>query len=476
MQRLFLASKTILPWLTIFLLAFIPLYPKFPLLNIEGTFVAIRIEDFLIFFVLGLWGINLLYEKKVKKFFSDPLIQAFLIFFFIGGVSLISALYITQTVTPNLAIFHFLRRVEFMMLLPMTYYVLKNKQQIKIALIVLSAVLLLVNLYALGQRYLDWPVISTTNSEFAKGQILYLTTGARVSSTFAGHYDLAVFLAMAIVLISTFLFGLKGFFIKIWLLALFLLSFIVLVMTAARLSFVAALTGLTVSLLLIGKKFYIALIFIVVLIAFAYPSQLRDRFVSTVTVNLLQLGQRYTAYNEEELSRSRLNIPTLPGKPWNIEDEASKTASLSSNTAPDITPGEPIDYTELGVYRSFGIRFEQEWPRAIRAFLKNPFLGTGYSSLGVATDNDFLRSLGEVGVLGSIAFVLIHLEIFKRVWKNFKSKSRFIKYFSAGVLAMIIAFWVNATFIDIYEASKIASLFWMFIGINLAAGDMEDDF
>ena len=34
--------------LTLFLFAFIPLYPKFPLLNISGTYVAVRLEDLLI--------------------------------------------------------------------------------------------------------------------------------------------------------------------------------------------------------------------------------------------------------------------------------------------------------------------------------------------------------------------------------------------------------------------------------------------
>src|SRR3990167_10675400 len=48
--------------------------------------------------------------------------------------------------------------------------------------------------------------------------------------------------------------------------------------------------------------------------------------------------------------------------------------------------------------RSFNIRLKAEWPRAIRAFLKNPVLGTGYSSVGLAVDNDYLRSLAESGI------------------------------------------------------------------------------
>ena len=33
---------------------------------------------------------------------------------------------------------------------------------------------------------------------------------------------------------------------------------------------------------------------------------------------------------------------------------------------------------------------------------------------------------------------------------------------------MIIVFLINGTFIDVFEASKVASLFWMMLGLNLA--------
>ena len=96
-------------------------------------------------------------------------------------------------------------------------------------------------------------------------------------------------------------------------------------------------------------------------------------------------------------------------------------------------------------------------------------MGTGYSSLGIATDNDILRSLGEVGVLGTVAFVLILIEVSKRIFKSFKDNSKFIRFFSAGVLSMVAAFVVNGLFIDVFEASKVAAIFWMILGLNLAA-------
>lgn len=459
--------------LLLLLLIFIPLYPKFPLLNIKGTFVAVRAEDLFIALALSLWFCYILISGKFRKFISDRLVQALFLFFFIGGLSLFSGVFLTHTVSLNLGFFHYMRRVELMMLMPLAYFAIKSRKEIHISLVILAVVVFLVNLYALGQQYLSWPVISTTNSEFSKGLLLYLTPGARVNSTFAGHYDLAVFLVMALVIISSLFFYLKNIFWKISVSLLGLISFVVLVMTAARLSFLAVLVGGFISLLLSGKKIFIVLMIILAGVVLVYPSQLRDRFISTITINILQEGARYAPQDEEQSVRSKLNIPTLKVKVTSQsaqeqEEAENNNATASSKVASDITPGEPVDTTQLGVDRSFKIRLNLEWPRAIRAFLKNPLLGTGYSSLGLATDNDILRSLGEIGILGTFAFALILLEIIKRIWKMYRSGDKFMKYFSAGILSLIIAFIVNSLFIDVFEASKIASLFWLVIGINLA--------
>lgn len=454
-------------FLVLFLFAFIPLYPKFPLINITGTFVAIRLEDFVIALTVALWGIYIVLSDRLRVYLRDKLYLAILLFLFVGLVSTFSAIFLTHTVVPHLSILNFMRRIEFMILLPVVATVVKSKMRLIWILIVLAFTVLAVNLYAFGQQYLDWPVISTTNSEFAKGLILRLTSGARVNSTFAGHYDLAVFLAMTISVLTALFFAVKKRF-KIVIFLLGLLSLYVLIMTAARLSFVAAFVGIIAALLFSKKKKYLLLIFAVIIIILVYPSQLRDRLVSTITVNLFSKGQRYVSQTQDQQIRSKLNIPTLAVKTSSTSASTSAFASPSGGVATDIAPGEPIDTTQLGVYRSFEIRYKVEWPRAIMALIKNPFLGTGYASINIATDNDFLRSLGEVGILGTIAFVLIIVETSKRIFKNFKNDSKFLRYFSAGVLSMLIAFIVNGLFIDVFEASKVASLFWMMLGLNLA--------
>jgi hypothetical protein len=133
----------------------------------------------------------------------------------------------------------------------------------------------------------------------------------------------------------------------------------------------------------------------------------------------------------------------------------------------DATPPTP---TPMPVFedRSTSIRLNVEWPRAIRAFLKNPLLGTGYSSITLATDNDYLRLLGETGMLGVSSFFLILSYLATSFWKYFKSSENLDDYqriFLASFVGGFIGILINAFFIDVFEASKFAITLWLIFGM-----------
>jgi hypothetical protein len=164
------------------------------------------------------------------------------------------------------------------------------------------------------------------------------------------------------------------------------------------------------------------------------------------------------AHNASGTGRPRITEST-PG----AIQESTKTGVAS-----DIAAGEPKDYTELTVSRSYNIRTDVEWPRALRAFYKNPVLGTGYSSITDATDNDFLRSLGEVGMLGSLALGLIFCLLLFSFIKALKRVAAFERLFLIAVICATINILITAVFIDVLEASKIACLLWMMLGVSWA--------
>lgn len=470
MQGYYSVFNKVSIYLLLGLLVVIPLYPKFPLIGVDKTFVSIRLEDIFIALVMALWLIANL--KNIKYLLSQTIIQVFILFWAVGFLSVFSGIFITHSVDPNLGFLHWLRRVEYMFLFIIAATSIRSIKEIKLAVKVMFLASFVVILYGFGQIFFNFPVISTTNSEFSKGIVLYLTQGARVNSTFAGHYDLAVYLSIILILLAGLYFDNRNIFYKARLLSLGILAFALLGLTAARVSFFATLVGLSLVFWMSKKKILVAGLLALSLVTVVAIPELRHRLVATLTVNILGGGgpkynppadhvtvftpkKDLTEEQQQKLLEQAKREATVPAQP---------VATLSADTV----PGEPINTTELGVFRSYGIRLNVEWPRAINAFLRNPFLGTGYSSITLATDNDYLRSLGETGILGTLSLGLIFLILIKQMLRFLKSTAGFEKYFTISVLCMIVTVLITATFIDVFEASKIAEIFWLLLGITWA--------
>lgn len=460
------------------LVLFIPIYPKFPLFGVTGTFVAIRLEDILIGLLGFIWlGFNF---KKIPWLIKQPITQAFLLFWGVGLISLLSAIFLTHSVQINIGVLHYFRRIEYMSLFFIGWLVVKNLHQVKTLLVAMMIVTVLIVVYGLGQVYAQFPVVSTTNKEFSKGLVLALTPGARPNSTFAGHYDLAAYLSMSIIFLGTmfFVYGFKQLqtshkkiIAPLSITVVALLSFGMLGLTAARASFASVFAGLALSLWLLKKRWMIIGLVMMAVIAVGAIPQLRHRLVATITVNFLGGGgEKYqpdpntvNGFTPMALNATSSGRTRITDIPMQATPEATK-----SGVASDIAAGEPTDFTELTVSRSYNIRTDVEWPRAIRALNKNPLLGTGYSSITDATDNDFLRSLGEVGLLGTFSLGLIFCLLLFTFIKAIKRVGRFEKLFLISAICATVNILITAVFIDVLEASKIACLLWIMLGVSWA--------
>lgn len=362
-----------------------------------------------------------------------------------------------------------------MILFIITITSLNNLAHVRLFIKILLIAGALVVLYGFGQVYLKFPVISTNNKEFSKGLILYLTNGARVNSTFAGHYDLAVFLAIILSISSSIFFYYRSIAVKVGIFLFSLASFALLGLTASRITFFAAIISLGCIFWWCNRKKLVVGLLVISLLVVGLVPDLRHRLVATLTVNLLGGGgPKYTP------PEGKVTIYTDFSKyPPDLREKLKKRAEYEATTSSksaipkDAVPGEPINSTELGVYRSFGIRTDVEWPRALRAFYKNPFLGTGFSSITLATDNDFLRSLGEVGLLGTLSLALIFLIIIKRMIKFLKYPPSFTRFFIIAMLGSLISLLITGLFIDVLEASKISEFFWLIMGLAWVIMDIQ---
>ena len=522
-------SNNILFIFTIFLLAFIPLYPKIPLLDIQHTWVYIRLEDFVILSALAVWLI-LLFLKKVSL--KTPLTIPIILFWVIGGiVTLHGVLLLFPTLSnlfSNVALLSYLRRIEYISLFFVAFASIKNKKNIVYVAVSLAIILLLVVAYGFGQKFLGFPAFLTMNEEFAKGTPMQLSQLARVPSTFGGQYDLAAYLVLVIPILVSLAFGFKNILGKISLLIISALGFVLLFMTVSRISFFALLLSLFVLLILQKRKVIIALVLgLTILLLFFSPSLLQ-RFQSTVTdVDVLvdartgnAIGQvkdvpiGYFKDKEVKITTAS-NVPkliatssgTLPinyipfASSLVIEPNASTGESLPQGTSYVNLPLSPvlkkvdvyffqklvtkneIERKEITVYYgdflikrtkaydlSFTTRFQGEWPSAFDAFKRNILLGTGYGSVSLAVDNDYLRALGESGLLGFLSFVSIFIIALIYIRKLLpKVDSPIAKSFATGFVAGSLGLLVNAFLIDVFEASKIAFTYWILMGVVIGA-------
>lgn len=389
------------------LLLVIPLYPKFPILGVSGTFVSIRLEDFLIAAVF------LVFLLRKPSFSNRPI----LLYLLIGLVSIFSAITLTKSVSLNQGLLHFFRRVEYMSLFFVGFSFLTSLSQIPFLVRSFLITALLVALYGLGQQFLGFPVITTTNSEFSKGLTLTLGPGARINSTFAGHYDLAAYTVFPLLLILGLL-SLPSSRYKPALLLLGILVYWILLLSASRVTFAAFYLVAFAFVWLIGKKVWIPILMILAFFSVLVSPQLAGRY-------------------------RQLLFPS-----------AHAQVPVDEQTADALVP--------VAEDRSFNIRLKAEWPRAVRAFLKNPILGTGYSSVGLAVDNDYLRALAETGVLGLLAFLLI---IFRFLKTTPVFSPSLESIFILSVTLSLCSLLLNALFIDVFEASKIALLTWLTLGL-----------
>jgi hypothetical protein len=306
------------------------------------------------------------------------------------------------------------------------------------------------------------------NSEFSKGQLLQMDVWTRVSSTFAGHYDLAVYLSVVLVILGACFILLKNRLLKfLALIFIWYPSYLILTFTASRISIFAFFGAFFLTLILIKKYFWLIPLTLVVGISITVSGDLNQRLLATIPALKIQLAFLEQQSNQAQITPTPTLVPTIiastnGGKAGTLTPIPTPTPIVRHNQPEAwVTPD-----SDAGVARSGEIRFNAEWPRAITAWQRNIIIGSGLGSITLATDNDYLRSLGESGLLGFITFYGIFFYFFlKTLPLIFKLKKTYPELVSLILFGGLLAMLANAVFIDVFEASKTAYLFWIMMGI-----------
>ena len=427
----------------------VPIYPKFPFLNVPGIYVSIRVEDFWILAITIVWLAR--NYAHLRNLWKSSIVRAIAIFLVATFLATFVGIVFLHTATFLVAMLQWGRRVEYLMGFFIVISSIRSIKDIQFYLKCIIVVLAIVFVFGLGQKYFGAPVITTQNQEYSKGIALRYVPGTQLVSTFAGHYDLASYILLTTPFFIGLLFAKKetlqemfGFknqkITRLFIFIIIAVSFWLMVNAASRITAVAYVLSLSTTLFLIRKYKYIPVVAIAMLVFAFSTSSLIDRYLNIFQVikNKLMGMIIPTAYAQSPSAASAPAIPML-------ED------------------------------RSTSIRFNVEWPRAIRAFLKNPLWGTGYSSTTLATDNDYLRVLGETGIIGAVATFFMFFRIIKEfILKSWprgifsKKELDFRTIYLAGIIGAIPGILLNALFIDVFEASKFAIPFWFMIGFGIS--------
>lgn len=522
-----------------FLLAFIPLFPKIPLFSpIEQYIVRVRLEDFFMLFAVFVWCVQW-FRKKVslKHPIVTMMVGYFMVGFLsvLSALFLIKTVPL-QPLHVGKTLLHFFRYIEYFSLFVIVFSAIKTKKHVQMLFGVLLATLIGVIIYGYGQRYYYWPVYSTMNREFSKGVRLYLTEHARVQSTFAGHYDLGGYLVLILPFALAFAISAKKKWQKVFFHAVHWGGLWLLVECASRTSFVAYLVGITIVIVMLSwkeknwKKRIAAIIsrelfigFLMGLTIMVYGDAIYERFLQVIE-GYPAVNQAYHAANDKRKKLvsdpiSTLGLSSLFPKaqvPENaISTDEAASVIVSSDTRP--TPVRPSDVyvdipdlvkvatisaegkaTTIYVEKprtfsanalkhglSLAIRLDALWPQAVRGFQRNPLIGSGYATLNKegyqqfteadSTDNNFLRTLGETGILGVITFygsILFALWIAARM---VSSSDEFLSIVSIAYVAGSVGLLLNATYIDVYASSKDAFIFWGVTGLLMGYGMLSKE-
>lgn len=517
---------------------FIPLFPKFPFQVVNFTYIAIRLDDFFAVLITFIFVLNIVRGKINLKDLSFKL--PFALFWGAVILAFVSGLTITKTIDyPFIGLLHALRRVEYMTVFFIGMSTVKSIRDFKLYMYALMASLTMILVYGIGQRMFGFPAVSTMNPEFAKGRVLFLTPEARLSSTFAGHYDLGGYLVFYFPLIFAMMFGAKnwtmsrrekifvggvamfpivltiytlgktlydgsfGYIVakaledptnlnvilgmfatliifvlmfdkarKLLLWLLMIASIGVLVATASRTSSIAFIAAGLAFLVVIKKYWYVPVVALIMLGFTSFDKDLVSRWLSTIQIKQVIVNEK----TGEHVMVQKIRPDELPAGTSYLRRKLSDESSLSAKIKNELAIKQatlsgrlaPEDYTTYNAVAadiSIATRFQVSWPRAWQAFLRNPLLGTGPSSITESSDGDYFRWIGETGALGTGTFLailyLVGMFIFTSRTKLKPEKHVFVYAVLFGIGGLLI----NAMLIDIFEASKVAYMFWLTLGL-----------
>ncbi len=382
----------------------------------SGKEIELRVEDFLLlFFGLAVFLYFLATGKfKIKKppFFVPIIILLVIEFFGVLLNSILGNLFFIDR-----AFFYFFKEVELLFLY---FYVFYNLESIKSAKVVIKFILLFTGL---NIAYLFYQIISHKEV----GEYVGNTTAALSEY---GIFPTAAFFVMIFVFLTAFfIFYYNNLKDKLW----------------QKLLFGAIVISSVIGVFGTGSKTsFLALVFSVIilflLLLFKRNKEAGKIIILGIIIVILLMGVFVFSLKSINTVRGIVGIFGF-----------SKLAESYT--------GDRLIYQQLFIKNTL-YTFGQQ-PLSI-------FFGLGVGYITEA-HNQFLRNFAEIGITGSIVFLVMIFFILRAGFRAYrKSEDPFIVAAGAGIIVMTLAMMVFSIATDPFFSVKVASMYWFFIGLNVA--------
>ena len=443
------------------LVALIILLPKIPIISVPGVYISIRSEDFVVGIVYGLWVIGLLLKMvKIKK---NTLVFPLSLFLIFGLFTTVVGIVRQTVASPLLGVLYFSRYVEYIGMFVIMFSVYRP-EKFSLYLKIIWGIMVGVLVYGLLAKYNLVPMYRTMVSSGTK---IYYYQIKFLQSTFGGHYDFGAYLMFNIPILLALFLNHKKYLQKLFFLILIGLSCYLFYFSYARSAYLGLISSLVIWFILRKSKLFFLPILELVRVFYSYFSGKFSKYQYSFSLKFNQSDDPTTVVDTiKEVTKAA--VKKVPHKVLKNATDSAKKITTKSATVKDnananvATPNSNID---VSLDPSAEYRLGR-WKELLGKFKEHPLIGNGFSSVGVGADGDYVRWLTEVGIIGSLVIYYMLFQIFKFLYTLFRTvEEPLAKDFFLALTVGFIGMLVNAVFIDVFEASKIAFYFWFMMGI-----------
>ena len=414
-------------------LVILPLYPKVGLIAVSGTYIPVRLDDFVTLAVLGGWAITLYRARRLPRL--PPIAAPVVAWLAIGLLAVALGAGLLGTINWGTGALFWAKPIEYLGLGWAAYDLVDRPERRRLVLYVIFATASIVVAYTLLERFGWLPHAPNYATDVTVSRVL--------GSTMGDSHQLATYLGVVLLMA-----------IALW-------------HRAPRPARVAGLVGFGISAYVLvhaaGRSEFLSLAICTLPLAFWRPARLPAVVMLLFLAFSFVLPQAVETALDQTVGRDGQLGAVI--RSW--APQPGQSSAPSASAPPPVSVAERFD--DLEADRSLEMRLQERWPVFFRIAMRDPIFGAGPSAATEAADGYYIRSFTEVGVAGTLAFGVLILSVLLALWRVIRSTAGDARAAAVGLISGTIFIGLVGVLIDSWVASRVMQLYWPAVGATLAA-------